>query len=570
MRRFKIKETDSDYKLWGMSIPKIQNAHFPQIIKRDRSRKNLSDQEPLKPAAVNKPLTIVHGASDVITGEELDNNTGTVSVYGGGGERDRAGAPPLHRSHSAGREKEAPHENSCPPDQFTDIVFSFFSSSDQTYVVHRSSDYLDVTAGRCKSVGSGNDYEIMNAKPAIISHYASAAEVNTESETNEESHYSPVLHKSELRFYVSATSLKDDRELKEPKVNNDVISDYDLPTKALSDDSNFNNYTIHNKSLNDVNTEEKIETPKYQNSASLDNLSQVCNISLKNADSKRSVASLPEMDTLNRKARDFQGSFLFPKKVSMMSTKSSAMSHRSIYFENNQRAIRLKNRISAFYTAHKSFKGKKRLSKAWYGIKEWFEMEKIKMDKVIQKHNPKKKHARSSEDDYPDSDFSDYEDVPDGRGSIDSFGKVEESGASVFSGCSNASDGPTRRCNESNTKRSAVRSLSACNSAVKLDLLKDDPQYQEYFRSEASERTSLRHSRSQPSIMLLSEPLRKQDRQEQDDHVGSSVCEDDRTLLTVDSISPDGSSVKSDNCDDAADSIIIPSQASVSVLSNCN
>lgn len=555
MRRFKIKETDSDYKLWGLSIPKIQNTHFPQIIKRDRSRKNLSDQEPLKPAAVNKPLTIVHGASDVITGGELDNNTGEHEHRsGGGGERDRAGAPPH------GREKEA-YENSCPPppDQFTDIVFSFFSSSDQTYVVHRSSDYVDLTAGRCKSVGSGNEYEIMNAKPAIISHYASAADVNTESETNEESHYSPVLHKSELRFYVSATSLKD----KEPKVNNNIIPDYDLPTKALSDDSNFN-YTIHNKSLNDVNVEEKIETPKYQNSASLDNLSQVCNISLKNADSKRSVASLPEMDTLNRKARDFQGSFLFPKKVSMINTrKSSAMSNGSNYFENNQRAIRLKNRISAFYTAHKSFKGKKRLSKAWYGIKEWFEMEKIKMDKVIQKHNPKKKHARSSEDDYPDSEFSDYEDVPDGRGSIDSFGKVEESGASVFSGCSIASDGPMR---QSNQKRSAVRSLSACNSAVKLDLLKDDPQYREYFRSATYERTSLRHSRSQPSIMLVSEPQRMQEHQEQDDHVGSSICEDDRTLLTVDSISPDGGSVKSDNCEDAADSIIIPSQASVSLF----
>lgn len=566
MRRFKIKETDSDYKLWGLSIPKIQNTHFPQIIKRDRSRKNLSDQEPLKPAAVNKPLTIVHGASDVITGGQLDNNTGS----GGGGERDRAGAPPppppQPRPHSASREKEAPHENSCPPDQFTDIVFSFFSSSDQTYVVHRSGDYVDLTAGRCKSVGSGNEYEIMNAKPPIISHYASAADVNTESETNEESHYSPMLHKSELRFYVSATSLKDE---KEPSVNNNITSDYDLPTKPLSDDSNFK-YTIHNKSLNDVNIEGNIETPKYQNSASLDNLSQVCNISLKNADSKRSVASLPEMDTLNRKARDFQGSFLFPKKVSMISTKSSAMSNRSNYFENNQRAIRLKNRISAFYTAHKSFKGKKRLSKAWYGIKEWFEMEKIKMDKVIQKHNPKKKHARSSEDDYPDSDFSDYEDVPNGRGSMDSFGKVEESGASVFSGCSNASDGPMRQlnqCNESKTKRSAVRSLSACNSAVKLDLLKDDPQYQEYFRSATCERTSLRHSRSQPSIMLLSEPLRAMhDHQEQDDHVGSSICEDDRTLLTVDSISPDGGSVKSDNCEDAADSIIIPSQASVSLF----
>ncbi|XP_077294502.1 nostrin [Arctopsyche grandis] len=448
MKHFKIPKFESEYKLWGVPIPKLPNKPTVTSAKRDRPQ---------------------HG-------EMAITPTATPTVV------DSWSTQPDVADHST-----------CPQqaDHFSDIVFSFFSNNDQQhYILHPSEP-------GCGSPEPGNHYEAMSA--------------TTPPPTTIEP--PPRLHKSELTFYVSAASLKDPQD----------SNNYELPPSRSS-----SVYTTRKRTLNDSKNE-----TKYQNSASLDNLSQVCNASLKNAESKRSISSLPEYDTIDKK----RNLFMLPK----LSVKSSIKSEYSSYFDN-ERAIRLKNRLSAFYSAHKGgFKGnKKRFSKAWYGLKEWFEIERSKLDKVIHKPGAKKSTQKSS-DEYPDSDFSDYEDV-DVHVSLDSFGKGDDFGdESIVSGYSNASVDQSKSPDLIRADRKGGRSRSVCNSIFKLNLAKDTRVFH------INDDCELRHSRSQPNVLQISEPVLVKINCENVESSEVVVNDDDDKQLAVGSVSPDRGSTKSDN-----------------------
>lgn len=463
MKHFKIPKFEGDYKLWGL---KLANGH-----RRPHAGNGVQTITPTKPA----PAVVDEWSAE---------------------------ADVVHDEASSQKEP------------FSDIVFSFFSSAEQQYVV--------CPREQCESPDPGNHYEVMTANTTSSPPPVPSSPPPTEQEDVDVIQAPPRLHRSELTFYVSATSLKDP----------DEAHNYELP---LSRSSSV--YITKNRSLNDLHKDN--DGPKYQNSASLDNLSQVCNVSLKNAESKRSISSLPEFDTKAKKRKDFlHSTFAFPKLAAAITPKSSIKSEYSNYFDSD-RALRLKNRLSAFYTAHKGFKGKKRFSKAWYGFKEWFDVERSKLDKVIHKQSPKKPTQR---EDYPDSEFSDYEDV-DVHVSLDSFGKEDDyANGSVLSGYSDKSKSPDRK---------GTRSRSVCNSVFKLG-----KETRVLHINDDAPNGTLRQSRSQPSVLLISEPVLVKINCENVDGTvesDSGACDEIDKGKLVGSPSPDRSSARSETAEPVPD-----------------